>query len=257
MEYNFWSEQFSDFTQVKLPNGEILKDTCIWPNFVGDQLSLDVDEIWNACLERKHQSDRREIKRGNGKHPRWVRGSHPALNYRGHAIKRHKMWFQSNYEDGLRKYGYTGWQWKIANAKHRIESIKPLYDMTQAINRGIEDDCQHNEWIVTRYNDGNDNIGLHHDKHKDFHKDSMFVVVKFGCPRIFEFQLPTGEILYSEKLSAGTAIFVGEKSNQLVKHAVPSSKEECGISGSVVGRCIDTIVPWEKVDKEVEKRLKK
>lgn len=39
--------------------------------------------------------------------PKWVKGAHATLNYRGRAIKRDTMWFQRDMTSLLR-YGYTG-----------------------------------------------------------------------------------------------------------------------------------------------------
>ena len=51
-----------------------------------------------------------------GEDPLMVMGDHPALHYRGNALKRHKIWLQTDYAQGMRKYGYTGWQHAIATA---------------------------------------------------------------------------------------------------------------------------------------------
>ena len=64
------------------------------------------------------------------------------------------------------------------------------------------------------------------------------------------------EVFFSEYLEEGTAIIVGIKSNQIVKHCVPSVKEgeKSGVSGSIVGRCIKTSIDWDTVRKEINKR---
>ena len=35
---------------------------------------------------------------------------HPALTYQGNALKRHQVWLQTNYHQGVLKYCYTGLQ---------------------------------------------------------------------------------------------------------------------------------------------------
>jgi hypothetical protein len=52
-----------------------------------------------------------------------VTGKHPALNYRGNAIRRDNIWLQSEYDQGLKRYGYTGWQWKVSGGTKRHSSI--------------------------------------------------------------------------------------------------------------------------------------
>ena len=250
-----WNNLFKDENILKFPNGEVIEGTCIWPNFVQEQLDMNIQRIWDVCLQYPEQDPKKQIEYSKlGMDPLWITGEHKALNYRGNAVGRTKMWFKTNYLKGLSKYGYTGWQWKISYAKRDINSISILRQITNKINEKLK--WKHNDWIVTRYNHEKDNIGFHSDKWKNFQENSQFVVIKCGAPRLFQFSLPTGEIIYSKKLNPGTAIFVGEKANQLVKHAVPKMKEKCGVSGSIVGRCIKTIVPWTKVHKEVNKRVK-
>ena len=67
------------------------------------------------------------------------------------------------------------------------------------------------------------------------------------------------EVFFSEVLSAGTAVIVGRDANDRVKHGVPTMMKQEGqeghhVSGSIVGRCISTVIPWEEVGKKVRKR---
>ena len=52
-------------------------------------------------------------------------------------------------------------------------------------------------------------------------------------------------------LSAGTAVFVRANgtndANSIVQHGVPPMDEACGPSGSIVGRAIKTVIPWDTV----------
>ena len=114
-----------------------------------------------------------------------------------------------------------------------------------------------NHWIVTTYEDENDYIGFHSDKAKDFDEESYFVVMKLGAPRKFEFRMKKEvnqdkEVpFFSKVLSAGTAVFVRANgindANSIVQHGVPPMDEACGPSGSIVGRAIKTVIPWDTV----------
>ena len=197
--------------------------------------------------------------REGGSDPHWIDGKHLALNYRGGAVKRGKIWCQADYASGLRRYGYTGWQHDIGYATHAVESVPPIQRLADRLNVGLvrSGHVAHNHWIVTKYSDQEDNIGLHSDKDHDFAENSFFVVIKFGAPREFAFQL-AGE---KEKpflvrtLSAGTAIFVRCKAvgaaNDIVKHGVPEMDAAVGLSGSIVSRCIRTLVPWDEVARKI------
>jgi len=50
---------------------------------------LELDDGWNTKL---------------------LPGAHPALNYRGNPVARTKFWLQTEFDMGMKKYGYTGWQ---------------------------------------------------------------------------------------------------------------------------------------------------
>lgn len=244
----------SDDYKLRLPNGEIIKDSCIYPNFA-EEMGIDIDEVWKKCISCPEQPNDKPLEYSkDGMIPLWVNGTHKALNYRGNAIKRGKMWFQPEYSKGYRKYGYTGWQWKITYAKRDIKSLPVLENLAYTVNNSGLVDIPFNDWIVTRYRDGSDNIGFHSDKIRDFTKDSVIMIIKLGDSRKFEFTYED-KVFYSEILPKGTAIFTGLDCNKKVKHGVPVMKD-VGLSGSIVGRCIDTIVPWDKVKKEIEKRSK-
>jgi len=243
---------------VKLPNGEILDGCFIWPGFAKD-ISIDIDDLWNKLLSIPTWPSEKEIPfREKGDDPHWIEGSHPALNYRGHSLKRHKIWCQSEYEKGMRKYGYTGWQHRISYATHSYKSVNGMVEYEKAFNSKLKkvgllgsSEKKHNHWIITKYNDGIDNIGFHSDKDKDFEPDSWIVIVKMGASRNFDLQIE-GKTFWSKELLAGTGIFMNCKANQIVKHAVPPMKKEIGISGSIVSRCIKTLIPWDKVHKNVK-----
>ena len=235
-------------------DGQILQDTAIIPNFHQKYLGMTDDELvslWNDLLNCKtNQTD--DIKL-DFKNPRWILGSNKYLNYRGNAIKRHKMWFQkeNDLEKGIRKYNYTGWQWGITKAVYNTNSIDSLDKFVNKINDFLE--IKHNHWIVTKYNDNKDNIGFHSDKSKNWKDNSCFVIVKFGEARPFQFSY-NDKVFYNEKLKQGTGLIIGMKANEIVKHGVPAINDDVKVSGSIVGRAIEKHVNWNNVKKEYKKR---
>lgn len=280
--------------KLRLPSGEILEDSAIIPNFCQEVLNLDPARIWEAAMGLGTFDVESVLDRGEGENPKWVPGEHKALNYRGRPVKRDKIWLQRSFEDGMFRYGYTGWQWKIANATQKVESVSEVDALVKAVNMKLKLEKSHNHWIITRYESDDDNIGFHSDKMKDWEDDSCFVVIKLGTPRRFEFswkepsiveaeanlktaeKLKLGvanarkrlkevvrdrkypEIFYSEFLSSGTAIIIGANANSRVRHGVPAVKEgeEKGVSGSIVGRSIKKLYSWDAVDKEIAKRAR-
>lgn len=262
---------------VTLPNGKRLNDAIVIENGI-ENLSNGLfhpDEIFMACQEVNIQNSSKEIKFSkDGEDPLMVMGDHPALHYRGNALKRHKIWLQTDYAQGMRKYGYTGWQHAIATATRSIKSVPKIEELMSWLNNGAFDSIlkQHsmppsmakfNHAIFTRYEDENDFIGVHSDKERDIEENSYFCVVKLGATR--EFVLTDNiknEIFWSKKLPYGSMVIVRAKSsddlaaNRLMKHGVPKSNEKCGPSGSIVFRCIKTLIPWDDVLTNIDKAKK-
>ena len=238
---------------IKIRDGTELRDAVIIPNFMQNQLEADPQSIWDTLRSlSKHNNGNPIPFKGRVK---WLEGRHPTLNYRGHAIKRNKIWLQDEYAKGYLKYGYTGWQWLVAPAVRPISKVPEVEELMHNLNMLGNFDFNH--VIATLYENGDDNIGPHSDKIKDFANDSWFCVLKLGASRNFQFTDLAGNELYNEVLSAGAAIFVranGENAaNLIVKHAVPPMAD-CGPSGSLTFRNITTVVPWAQVRKEVAKR---
>ena len=235
-----------------LDTEEVAQGIYICPRFMQEELNLDPAKIFeDLCALPRHPSDKPiELDPTN---PCLIEGDHAALRYRGHAIRRHKIWAQENVDRGCIRYGYTGWQWNIALATKDVKSVPFIRQVRDAMWPGLEH--PHNQWIATLYKDGNDSIGFHHDKVRDIDESSWIVVLKLGAPRRFEFKDATG-VVWSRVLEAGTAVWMNGEGNELLQHGVPP-EPGVGPSGSIVGRCITTLVPWMRVMEEVGKRKRK
>lgn len=219
----------------------------IVPKFCEKYLGTTPEAIWDeiSSLE-KHEGS---LQLDDGWNPKLLPGSHPALHMRGHPLKRTKLWLQRDFDRGLRRYGYTGWQWRVSLAQRRIESMPIIDAATSALNAALHQDCNHA--IVTVYEDSNDNIGLHSDKMHDFAPNTGFVVLKLGAARRFQFATREGAVFYDKIQEPGTAIIVGADANTVTMHGVP--KDGCckGASGSIVWRNISTVIPWSDVRKKI------
>tara|TARA_B110001452_G_scaffold266107_1_gene272152 strand:- start:127 stop:942 length:816 start_codon:yes stop_codon:yes gene_type:complete len=238
------------------------------------QGQFDHQEIFDSMQSVKRQDSSKPIEFSEtGLDPLMVMGDHPALHYRGNALKRHKIWLQSDYISGMVKYGYTGWQHAISAATRSIKSVPQIDSLMDWLNSGVFANIleQHNmppctfsfnHAIFTRYEDEEDFIGFHADKERDFEVDSYFLVIKLGATRDFVLTDNDSNVFWSEKLPGGTMVIVRAKSsgkpaaNSLIKHGVPVSPTECGPSGSIVFRCIKTVVPWDQVRTNIEKANK-
>ena len=263
-----WNESLLD--------GQVLKENINGLHYKGKDYNIhihvgkykkDVDKCFKELLELKSHKDNEDIDVGldkNGKlsaiNAAWVRGSHPALHYRGNALKRHKVWFQQ-YNEGFYTYKYTGWQKRVLNATFKID--KKLFPKTSSLVEKMKATCSQNHWIATMYENGNDYIGMHSDKTKTWKKGSNFQVIKWGCPRIFQMTVKDNpdvekcSMIFRKVLPAGTSITVDMEANEMTRHGVPVMDDKSiGLSGSIVGRDIETLISFEESKKMIEQAKK-
>ena len=163
----------------------------------------------------------------------------------GHKLRRHKLWAQSDVESGYRKYGYPGWQWRIALAQKDVRSVPWLAPVADSLNEGLE--VKHNHWIATIYKDGEDAIPQHSDNMKNISPDTWIVVLRLGFARRWLITVE-GLAVWDKELPAGAAVFMSAAANSKFKHCVPPMPG-AGASGSIVGRQITTKLPWKVVRK--------
>ena len=243
-----------DSFKLRLLDGTVLHDTAILPGFIPPE---QAHAAWAGVCARR-DCDASQPLALTFEDPKWVTGESKELNYRGHPIKRDKMWFQRDMSHMLR-YGYTGWSWAVSAGTYRLGTIPALEALVKTMDTKLGLAHPHNHWIVTRYQEGKDNIGLHSDKTKDWTQGSAFAVIKLGAPRPFVFtqQVDGKDVkIFEEVLQPGTAVVVGYAANGKVKHGVPAVPN-CEPSGSIVGRAIETKKPWPEVHKKIAQRAAK
>lgn len=234
-------------------------DVFIIPDFAQKWLSFDP-----AVLQRDLESKYTIVGSGGKIRPskvQWVNGDNAALKYRGNELKRAKIWLQRpSTESGFLRYGYTGWQWKVLPATAEVTHCPEVLPIADEYDGFVErlGFPKANHYIVTRYVDGQHNIGFHSDKIKDIAPDSLITVVKTGSHgRPFELCWPGEEArpFFSKVLVPGTAVIMTVEANLQTKHGVPVV-EEAGPSGSVVFRTISTTVTPDKAATELRKRAR-
>jgi len=137
------------------------------------------------------------------------------------------------------------------------QEVKPIAD---AYDKWVTDlgYPKANHYIITKYQDGQHNIGFHSDKAKDIALNSLITIVKTGSHcRPFEICLPGEENtpFFSQVLAPGTAVIMTLEANLQTKHGVPVVTE-AGSSGSIVFRTISTFISPEQAAKELRKRAR-
>ena len=197
----------------------------------------------------------------------WVSGQNSALNYRGNDLKRGKMWFQiGEVKSFFLRYGYTGWQWAVLRATACVDKCSELAPVVHKYNTFVAshgfDEANH--FIVTKYQDGKQNIGFHSDKAKDIKPGSLITVVKIGsCGRPFEIRRLAVEgekqnkikPFFSQILAPGTAVIMTLEANLSTQHGVPVVDGDCGPSGSIVFRTITKKVTFDKANISIAKAV--
>lgn len=243
-------------------------DLDIWvvPCFAQDVLGFDPAELQTRLEENYPVAGRGDqIEPGS---VQWVDGANEALNYRGHELKRAKIWLQQGDPQtvGYVKYFYTGWQWDIIVATADVAKcpeVSPIADRYDQWVDGLGA-SRANHYIITRYADGQHHIGFHFDKPKSIQKGSLITVVKTGehgrpfqlRERVFPAQGPNEadedfkkrrakeqeakKPFFDEVLAPGTAVIMTLEANLLTQHGVPQVAE-AGPSGSIVFRTITEV----------------
>ena len=258
----------------------MVEDIDIWivEKFAQDVLKVDPAELHEELVANhpvRHAGD--EIVPGE---VQWVAGDNEALRYRGNALKRAKIWLQLPPEanrDHTRRYGYTGWQWKVLPATADVDKCREVAPLVGRYNAWAVAGgwAKANHFIVTHYESGSHGIGMHscaaagaehpvrmnssrradqrapaalsRDKPKDIRPGSLITVVKTGAHgRPFELCYPgkEKEPFFSRVLAPGTAVIMTLEANLLTKHGVPGV-DEAGPSGSIVFRTIETTIAPE------------
>lgn len=246
-----------DVNAIQVGNKEynvkiLLSDQTLINRAFEEMLSLQAwpdNEKIESCIENGQNMTPAQV----------VRGTHPALHYRGNALKRHKIWFQKVGEHFL-VYKYTGWQWKVLNATFKItpEKFPALWNLVEELRESTG--VVSNHWIMTLYENGLDYIGMHSDKMKTWKEGSSFIVQKWGHPRLFQIALQDETIIFNKILPAGTKVIVDDGTNFLTKHGVPMMPFEkygfIGPSGSIVGREIEKKIQFDEAKREIAKSIK-
>ena len=231
--------------------------------FVSKVIGMDHTKIWAQCMAKKVYKPDAVLKKHDGSRCKWLPGAHVALNSRGNAVPRAKLWFQEGYA-AYTQYSYTGWQNEVAYAACTFDCAPLAKDMCEEMNRealGL------NHAIATAYAGGDDNIGFHHDKTKQFVPGSLIVCARFGGERLWQLRkgVAVGAKInskganadkpcWSETVRGGDAIIMHSgATNQLcVQHGVPAM-EKADPSGSIVYRAIKTQKSWDAIAKAVAK----
>jgi hypothetical protein len=220
------------------------KDVLIYPHFLQAN-GFDPDTLMTAVLAIPMVHGTEPIPTDTAT---FVGGDHIALMFRGSNAPKHKFQFTTETE-GIPIYHYTGWTWLFTLATYII-TMMPMV-IQSAVKALADSDSNH--FIVAMYKDGNDYIGPHFDKAKDIQEGSNIDVWKLGAPRKFVFEDLNGKVLWEGTVPAGSLIRMSLEANLKYKHSVPKDPSVQGLSASIVGRHIKTVISGAERDKSLAK----
>lgn len=257
-------QNFDDLNKFRVKEG---LDIFVVPRFAQDVLGIKDPKALLGELGRYPSVGRDEVI--DPMKTQWISGDNRALMYRGNVLKRAKIWLQRGAPEvvGYRRYYYTGWTWRVLPATADVAKcaeVEPIADAYDAFadKMGVQ---RANHYIVTKYADGEHNIGFHSDKPHDIAASgedglSLITVVKIGdCARPFAVRnFPANGAkpeppFFLEEVAPGSAIIMTMEANLKTQHAVPPV-EEAGPSGSIVFRTITKTVSMAETAKELRKR---
>jgi len=242
-------------------------DIFVVPDFALRHLETDAT-VLQAQLEARYPVRRADDEIVPAR-VQWVEGSNPALRYRGRELKRGKVWLQIDdpLANGYLRYFYTGWQWAVLPATASVDECPEVSPMVRAYNAWASalgcDEANH--FIVTKYENGEHNIGWHYDKDRDIAADSLISVIKTGAHgRPFELRHRRADQkaqqaeppFFSRVLAPGTAVIMTVAANLATQHSVPVV-DDVGSSGSIVFRTITTRVAHDELTRKLGQRRAK
>lgn len=206
----------------------------------------------------------------------WVQGNNQNLMFRGNELNRRKIWAQNgSVEEGVRIYVYTGFAYPVAEATSDWNEDETFKAASEKMNAFMLDigAPEMNHLIVTAYDDGDSNIGMHYDKMKSLHPETMIAVLKIGeHGRPFAVRkrlMHTSEkpsddekkalnkaqekepLIFNEVVAPGTLLLMTADANLATQHGVPTV-DDVGLSGSIVWRNVTKLVTPNELKKKVE-----
>lgn len=250
---NMWhGDAFKDLKHAHSPADGIV----IVPDFAKNYLEVDAEEVLDQLVaDIPVYRDDEPLKRGKLS---WVPGTHPALEYRGHVLRRSKLWFADPvlHEKYFVKYSYSGWKWRVSLATLPTTAHDTIDDLyCKVVEAGVP--CNH--VIITRYDSGKEGIPLHSDKTVDVSGDGILVVKLGLTSRNFLItELDKETVIFNQLLPPGTAVWMSMAANARYLHSVPENPG-ADLSGSIVFRYCYTFeaYPWAKVDKACAEAARK
>lgn len=130
-------------------------------------------------------------------------------------------------------YRYGGGYYPIVNPW--TPAIKQIRDQIEE-NIGFSN----NHVVVNRYLSGNDHIGYHHDKTKDFVLGTSVCTVSFGGTRTFRLKHIVTKNVITIELKSGSLFVLGPETNRLYKHSIVKTAGICDPRISLTFRNIQT-----------------
>jgi len=138
------------------------------------------------------------------------------IYYRGNSLSRDIQFFSEFETDGAYPlYRFPG----------IYDNVKPLpfpdflQEIVAKIFKFTGQKCNH--LVLNRYLNGDDKIGPHNDKTKDWFPDTAVITLSLGFKRNLVISENNGREIKKIKLRHGSLYLLGSKTNLLYKHSIP------------------------------------
>ena len=204
------------------------EDSFFVPSFLRNELRISPDDIFKVISERAP----------------WTNPASANWKYRGNELARQKFVLveaegadPTTVPERVPVYSYPGWQYGSVLDYRPFQSVPDVHDIVKKLELIRIDGVQVriNHVIGTKYRDANDNIGYHHDKVRDFTRDtSIILLLSLGETREMHIGKPDSSdpkktvFERSFVLGSGDLFVLGPRTNALHRHAivpVPLEKE--------------------------------
>lgn len=221
-----------------LPQAEI----AIVPNFlVAFNLGVNHTELWNSIQSLEYYKPSDGLIYDSP--AKILPGNHPSLKYCDMPVRRSMFTVQTDFDKGIRRYGFRGWQLFMSFAQSRIEYIPPLKTVTENINARMNQADHFNHVTGLIYKDGEERCGLQSQRLYDIKPGTGFIDLKLGHPRKMQISDRNRQVFFNYVLPAGTAVICSARDT--CKFGTPPQLKLTEPSASLVWRCISTTIKWE------------
>jgi alkylated DNA repair dioxygenase AlkB len=135
-----------------------------------------------------------------------------------HAVPRDEVYYGdpgTKYIYSRREYKPLAWMPELLSLKTRVEEATPAV----AYSNSSLPRLGYNAVLCNFYRNGNDSVGWHADAEPEM--GPVIASVSLGAERLFRLKGQNGAVAFAERLTHGSLLILGGKTQESFKHEVP------------------------------------